>query len=167
MKPPFKPDRISESVQNISIKLLMSLEVEGIILDVDNTLLPRTSNNIDPKVVDWVKEIKKRFKVIIISNNSRKKIERVAIPLELPYISWAVKPFRIYYRMAEKKLKLKPKSICMIGDQLFTDIKGAKKSGMKAIWVKPISPEKDLFWTKSKRKREAYWISKWNYNLFL
>lgn len=164
INPPFKPDRMYNSIQVIPIELFDSWNVKGIILDVDNTLLPRTANNINSEIVDWVEEVKKKFKVIIISNNSRKKIERAAIPLGLPYIPWAVKPFKIYYRMAEKKLNLEPEFICMIGDQLFTDIKGAKKSGMKAILVKPIAPEKDLFWTKSKRKREAYWISKWNYN---
>ena len=121
-----KPDRIFDSIQLIPIKLFETWNVKGIILDVDNTLLPRTANDINSEVVEWVEEIKKKFRVIIISNNSKKKIERVSIPLDLPYIPWAIKPLKIYFKMAEKRLELKPESICMIGDQLFTDIKGAK-----------------------------------------
>ncbi|MEZ4813182.1 MAG: HAD hydrolase-like protein [Caldisericia bacterium] len=40
----------------------------------------------------------------------------------------------------------------MIGDQLSTDIKGAKKAGLKAIFVDPVNPNSDLFWTKLRRR---------------
>ena len=159
---PPKPDKIATSLDTIPIALLQSWNIEGVILDVDNTILPRTSNMISPPIEKWILTLKEYFKVIIVSNNSTKKINRASQPLQLAYVSWALKPMRYFFLKAARKINVEPSRICVIGDQLFTDIKGAKACNMRAIWVPPLDPENDMIWTKKRRKKEQFWIQKWS-----
>lgn len=159
---PMKPDKIAESLESIPLSMLETWGIEGIILDVDNTILPRTSDTIAQSVENWILEAKKQFQIIIVSNNSRKKIKRASQPLQLAYISWALKPIRYYFLKASRRIHVEPSKICVIGDQLFTDVKGAKACKMKAIWVQPLEPGKDMIWTKKRRKKEQFWIQKWS-----
>jgi hypothetical protein len=159
---PSKPDKIATSLENIPISMLQNWNIEGVILDVDNTILPRTSYTISPAIETWILALKEHVKVIIISNNSTKKINRASQPLKLAYISWALKPMRYFFLKAAKKINVEPSRICVIGDQLFTDIKGEKACNMRAIWVPPLEPENDMIWTKKRRKKEQFWIQKWS-----
>lgn len=50
-------------------------------------------------------------------------------------------------------LRTQPEQTAVIGDQIFTDILGAKRLGLFAILVKPLS-KRELRWTKIMRKFE-------------
>jgi uncharacterized protein len=161
-RPPMKPDKIAESLESVPLTLLKDWGMEGIIIDVDNTILPRTSDTISPDVKNWVLKAKEQFRIVLVSNNSRKKINRASQPLQLAYIAWALKPIRYFFLKAARKMQVEPTKICVIGDQLFTDIKGAKACKMRAIWVQPLDPGNDMIWTKKRRKKEQFWIQKWS-----
>ena len=69
------------------------------------------------------------------------------------------KPLPVGYRKAAAKLGVPKNEICTIGDQLFTDILGAKLFGIKSILVPPIEPEKTAFF-KIKRAAEKPFLPK-------
>ena len=156
-----KPDAIYKQIQDIPLLLLKEWGVKGIILDVDGTLVSRKHKDIDPAVYSWVMEAKKQFQILILSNNTHKKIQRVSIPLALPYIAWTLKPYRYFFKKALQKLCLPPEQVCTIGDQLFTDIEGGKKVGTKTIYVFPIAPADDMFWTRWRRNYERKYLDQW------
>lgn len=158
----FKPDAFFSSIDKIPFSLLDLWQIKGLILDVDNTLLPRTSKEISAEVTSWVEEAKARYTILIVSNNTVRKIRRAADPLDLPFMAWTIKPYSLYFYRAYRKLGLFPEKVCVIGDQLFTDIQGAKRTKAKAIYVSPLAPEDDLPWTKWRRRYESKILAEWS-----
>lgn len=148
------PDLYLDSVKNINATLLKKNNLEGLILDVDNTLIDYYRNIVDG-IDKWCEELKEEeIKCIIVSNTNKKdKVESVAKKLDLEYIMFAKKPFKSGFKKALKKLDLEPSRVAVVGDQLFTDVLGAKRMHMFSILVKQVG-EKDLFFTKLKRPIE-------------
>lgn len=148
------PDLYLDSVKNISAELLKKNNLNGLILDVDNTLIDYDRNLLNG-AEQWCQELKgEGIRCIIVSNSNKKdKIEVVAKKLEIDYIMFAKKPFKSGFKKAAELLELKNEQIAVVGDQLFTDVLGAKRMNMFAILVNPIG-KKDIFITKIKRPIE-------------
>ena len=135
--------------------------IKGLILDVDNTLIDYYRNLVDG-AEKWCEELKNEgIKCIILSNsNKRSKVEEVAEKLNIDYIMFAKKPLKSGFKRALSKLELKPEEVAVVGDQLFTDVIGAKRMNMFSILVKQVG-EKDIFITKLKRPIENAIIKKY------
>lgn len=155
------PDLYLDSVKNINSILLKKNNINALILDVDNTLIDYDRNLIDG-AEKWCEEIKEDgIKCIIVSNSNKKdKVESVANRLGIDYIMFAKKPFKSGFRRALKKLELESSQVAVVGDQLFTDVFGAKRMNMFSILVKQVG-KKDLFITKVKRPIENAIIKKY------
>ncbi len=160
-----KPDLFYERLTDIPFQILLDWKVKGIIMDVDNTLLSKTSQKPDKDVLDWVLKLKQMWDVIIVSNNIPSKIQRASNPLDLPYIAWTIKPLPWYFTKALKRLKMKASEVCVIGDQIFTDILGGKLIGAKTIYVRPINLAHEMLWTKGMRIIERKVIKQWTTTL--
>ena len=156
------PDLYLDSVKNVNSTLLKKNNIKGIILDVDNTLIDYEKQLIEG-AEQWCNELKDEgIKCIILSNtNKREKVSNVAEKLELDYIMFAKKPLKGGFKKALKKLDLKAEEVAVIGDQLFTDVLGAKRMKMFSILVKQVG-EKDLFFTSLKRPFEKAIMSKYS-----
>ena len=148
------PDLYLDSVRNINSTLLKKNNICGLILDVDNTLIDYDRNLIDG-AEEWCNELKNDgIKCIILSNTNKKdKVMAIAEKLEIDYIMFAKKPMRSGFKKALDKLNLKSEQVAVVGDQLFTDVIGAKRMKMFSILVKQVGP-KDLLITKWKRPIE-------------
>lgn len=155
------PSLYLDSVKNINPTLLKKNNIKGLILDVDNTLIDYYRNLVDG-AEKWCEELKNEgIKCIILSNsNKRSKVEEVAEKLNIDYIMFAKKPLKSGFKRALSKLELKPEEVVVVGDQLFTDVIGAKRMNMFSILVKQVG-EKDIFITKLKRPIENAIIKKY------
>lgn len=155
------PNLYLDSVKNINPTLLKKNNISGLILDVDNTLIDYYRNLIDG-AEKWCEEIKQEgIKCIIVSNSNKKdKVEEVAKKLDIDYVMFAKKPFKSGFIRALKQLELEPSQVAVVGDQLFTDVLGAKRMNMFSILVKQVA-EKDIFITKVKRPIENAIIKKY------
>lgn len=155
------PSLYLDSVKNINPTLLKKNNIKGLILDVDNTLIDYYRNLVDG-AEKWCEELKNEgIKCIILSNsNKRSKVEEVAEKLNIDYIMFAKKPLKSGFKRALSKLELKPEEVAVVGDQLFTDVIGAKRMNMFSILVKQVD-EKDIFITKLKRPIENAIIKKY------
>ena len=91
--------------------------------------------------------------MVIASNNSQKRVSDFAQILEIPHIYEAKKPFRKGLRKAIDILSLPKENILMVGDQIFSDILGAKLTKINSVLVDPLSPAKNLT-LKIKRRLE-------------
>lgn len=60
----------------------------------------------------------------------------------------------------KKNYGLNENEIASVGDQIFTDVIGAKRCKMKSILVKPVNP-KEFWYTKWKRPMEAWLIKRY------
>ena len=155
------PSLYLDSVKNINPTLLKKNNIKGLILDVDNTLIDYYRNLVEG-AEKWCEELKNEgIQCIILSNsNKKRKVEEVAEKLNIDYIMFAKKPLKSGFKRALSKLELKPEEVAVVGDQLFTDVIGAKRMNMFSILVKQVG-EKDIFITKLKRPIENAIIKKY------
>ncbi len=155
------PDLYLNSVIDINATLLKKNKLEALILDVDNTLIDYYKNLIEG-AEDWCENLKSEgIKCIILSNSNKKeKVETVAKKLGIKYIMFAKKPLKSGFKRALEKLEMKPEQVAVVGDQIFTDVVGAKRMKMFSILVKQVG-EKDIFITKVKRPIENAIIKKY------
>lgn len=149
-----KPDAEFEKVTDIDAEFLEKNNIKALILDLDNTLIDLGKNEIK-NIKKWSYTIKESNIKMCIASNSRKKkvVKSVAEHLEIPYTYFSLKPLKFGLERAVKILAIKPEYIAEVGDQLFTDVLGAKRMKMFSILTKPIEMEKNPI-SRIKRKME-------------
>lgn len=139
-----KPDMQVDKITDITIEMLNNNNIKALMLDSDNTLIDLDKKPLDG-IKKWIDEMKKYgIKFCILSNSiKKKKVEKVSTMLDIPYVFFSVKPTKFGFRKAKKILGIKEnQNIAEIGDQLFTDVLGAKRMKMFSILTKPICEEK-------------------------
>lgn len=151
----FRPDLYHTDVHAIDLEALLADGVDTILVDLDNTLLPRDTNEVPDSLKDWARGLADAgFKVSLVSNNWHKRVQSVARELGFDLVAKAVKPFPFAFLIALRRLGSKRRSSVMVGDQLFTDVLGGNLLGMKTVLVSPLSST-DLPHTLLLRKLEA------------
>jgi HAD superfamily phosphatase (TIGR01668 family) len=155
----FIPDFYFKSITDIPINFLKSLKpgVNCILLDVDETIVPRGSPDVPKNVRKWLTEASaNNIKIVLVSNNFKKRVKAVADTLNLPYVCKSLKPLVFGIKKAIKMVQCKKETSILIGDQIFTDILGANLCGIKSILVNPISGDKGTIFSKIKRLAEKF-----------
>lgn len=146
----YYPYEYAESIFNIDYSKLYSLGYRGIIFDIDNTLVHHGDDS-TPEVDELFKHIHSiGLKTLLLSNNNTERIKRFLKNIDSSYIADADKPKTDNYHKAVNMLGLKREEVVFIGDQLFTDIYGANKSGIASILVRFLQREGE---TKIGKKR--------------
>ncbi len=134
----FFPDEYLDSAYAIDY------EYRGIIFDVDNTLVPHGAPQ-DERSLRLFSRLKKLgFQCCFLSNNKRERVESFNRPVGQKFIENAHKPSVKNYERAMNLMGTDRKSTVFIGDQLFTDIWGAKRAGIRNILVKPLHPKEEI-----------------------
>ena len=148
------PDYCFNKFYDVELTFLQSINVKGILLDIDNTLEPYENAEPTERVVEWLNSlIESGIKVAIVSNNNKERVETFNKSLGLVCFYKAKKPFKKNLMLAMKKIETEPTNTVFMGDQIFTDVWAAKNAGLRAILVPPIKDKTDLF-TKFKRLLE-------------
>jgi HAD superfamily phosphatase (TIGR01668 family) len=149
------PDSYLTSVHAIDLDALAAAGVRTILLDLDNTLLPRDTNVVPDELKAWAKALRDHgFKVVLVSNNWHERVQHVADELGFDLVDKAVKPLPFAFLAALRRAGCRACDAVMIGDQVFTDILGGKFLGMRTILVQPLSST-DLPHTLLLRKLEG------------
>ena len=134
----FYPYEYVENVFSIDYNKLYNSGYKGIIFDIDNTLVHHGDDS--TKEIDnlfrYIQNI--GFKTIILSNNSEERVKRFLRNIDSLYIYDAQKPKVSGYLKAIEMLNIEKEEVLFIGDQVFTDILGANRSGIANILVKYI-----------------------------
>lgn len=150
----FTPTRSYVSILEVTPEILREMGASALILDIDNTMTTHDNPVPIEGLAEWLESMRKSgIKMMIVSNNYSERVIPFAQLLGLDFIPRGAKPLPKGYRAAAKRLGVPKSEICTIGDQLFTDILGAKLFGIKSILVEPIEPEGTLFF-KIKRSLE-------------
>ena len=116
--------------------------IEGIIFDVDQTILNKTVK-VPECSKQWIELIKKNFKVIVVSNGWNGEAQKYFESVGIDYIYLAMKPAKRGFKKACKKLGVRPDHILVIGDDLIDDIYGAKRNKMMNARVKSVQEDKE------------------------
>jgi uncharacterized protein len=113
-----------------------------VLLDVDNTLLPWKSETIEPETRRWLEHGKALgLKFVAVSNTRRpERLERICSDLGIGVVRGKFKPSPNMYVLALEEGGFRAEEAVMIGDQLLTDVLGANRAGIDAIWVQRLTP---------------------------
>lgn len=136
----FKPDEYLTDVLAIDLARLQGDGIEALLMDLDNTLLPRDTSIVSPEIDAWVRSLAPAgFRACFVSNNFHERVLEVASELGLPIVARAVKPLPFAFLRAMKTVGARRRRCAVVGDQYFTDILGGKLVGCHTIMVLPQS----------------------------
>ncbi|GAC1652434.1 MAG: YqeG family HAD IIIA-type phosphatase [Vulcanimicrobiaceae bacterium] len=135
----FRPTSFAPRIHNISLEMPERDGIHGIIVDLDNTLVGYRHAAPDEEVAQWVHAANARgFRVAVVTNNATQWARDVAANLGVPCIARAGKPSPRGFLKALEMLGTDKHATVVVGDQVFTDVLGAKLFGMKVILTEPI-----------------------------
>lgn len=141
INPDIKIDKITQLDETMVNSLKEQYGIEGIILDVDDTL--RKDMKKIPKCnEEWIENIKGKMKVIIVSNGLDRNMEDFFKLKDIEYIGFAHKPLKKNFVKACKKMNLQPDKVLVVGDSLLDDIYGGQRNNMKTLLVKGVDEER-------------------------
>lgn len=140
----FFPDETVSSTYEIDFESLYEEGFRGILFDIDNTLVEHGmgANSQAVELFDRLKKI--GFECCLISNNKKKRVSSFNEQIGAHMVFDAHKPSRKNYFYAMELMGTDKDNTLFVGDQLFTDIWGAKRSGIRNILVKPISKKEEI-----------------------
>lgn len=148
------PDMYQQSIYTINYKKLKEDGIKCLLFDLDNTCVSYEDKGPNEKLKNLFDKLGDMgFKVIIYSNAMKKRIEPFKKYLLVDCQAMARKPNRGNYKKVLKRFNFDISEVAMIGDQLFTDVLGGNKMGIKTILVNPVS-KKDFIFTKMLRRIE-------------
>ena len=135
-----QPDLVlGDSVLSLTLEMIQKHEIKGLVLDVDETLVPIRDSDTSPELTAWVETVKTVASLWLVSNNiSQYRIARIADSLNIPYIAGAAKPSRRKLKKAVEAMNLPVEKVAMVGDRLFTDVLAGNRLGMFTILVEPM-----------------------------
>ncbi len=134
------PHGVYRSVYCLTGELLVEKGVSLVLADLDNTLARYGQSKPDPALKAWVKDLHCHGIQLFILSNSRKptRVREFALSLDVPFLGHAGKPKAEGYQRALAQMGCRPEAALMVGDQIFTDVLGANRAGIKVYLIEPI-----------------------------
>ncbi len=142
----FYPHTTAQNVFELDEKFYTSNNIKGVIFDIDNTLV--TSDTLTPprEILDYFLFLENLgIKIAIVSNNYVERVESFCKDLPYIYVARAWKPFKKNLRKVQKEFNLLPEQICLIGDQVFTDIYGGLRMKFHTVLVTAVGANETKF----------------------
>ena len=133
----FRADKKFERFEDVTPELLKKENVKLLLCDLDNTLRLHSEKEPADELQDWVEDCKNAgVKIVIISNNGRKKMmQKFCEPIGVDCSWWAKKPMRTKLTEAMKEYGYKSSETVMLGDKWSTDVLAAKFAKIRAWQV--------------------------------
>lgn len=140
----FYPDNEVNSAYEIDFEALYKKGYRGVIFDIDNTLVPH-GVPADQRAKALFEDLRKLgFQTMLLSNNKEPRVKMFADEVKSPYIYKAGKPAKGGYEKAMERMGTRVDTTVFVGDQLFTDVWGAKRTGIVTYLVQPIHPKEEI-----------------------
>ena len=149
-----------DSVLDIQSDMLHALGVEGLLLDLDETLKDYFADSFRPRVVAWVEQMRReQVGMCILTNGRARRVEPLAAQLGVTCVPWALKPFTRGVRAGIAKLGLDRTRVAIVGDQIFADVLAGRLGGVFTILVRPTT-DREPWNTRIKRPLERLVLRK-------
>ena len=140
----FYPDRREKSAYTIDYADLYRKGYRGVIFDIDNTLVPHGAPATKEAAAFFASLRETGFSTCLLSNNQKPRVAPFADAVGSIYIENAHKPSVKNYQEACRRMGIKEEQAVFVGDQLFTDVYGAKRTGLYNILTEPINPKEEI-----------------------
>jgi len=149
-----EPDLRFATVEQIDVPTLASRGIRGVLADLDGTLLGDRQHEVAHSVTAWVDGLRASgIDLCIVSNSGATRVAPVAAALDVPFVAHAAKPLRRGIDAGLRALARPANDVALVGDQLFTDVWGGRRSRLLTILVAPRSSDQTLL-TRLKRPFE-------------
>lgn len=140
----FYPDEYYESSYVVPYEDLYVAGYRGLIYDIDNTLVTHGAPA-DARSIELIERLKAiGFDITLLSNNKQPRVDMFNADVHVHAISKAGKPKTEGYIKACELMGTTVDTTIFIGDQIFTDVWGAKRAGIKSFMVKYIDPHEEI-----------------------
>ena len=136
----------------------------GVIYDIDNTLVPHGAPADERAIAHFEKLRNIGFETIVISNNKEPRVKSFAQAVGTKYIYKANKPLKKGYLKAMELMNTDVSNTFFVGDQLFTDVWGARRVGIKSYLVEQIDKKEEI---QIIIKRRFEWIVLFFYKRYI
>ena len=152
------PDLLFDRYDELTADYLKEKGVQLLLSDLDNTLALHETRRPTEEVRAWVKSLTDAgIQVMIVSNNrSPARVEAYCHDIGIPYVGHAGKPKRGRLLEAMRMGNATPETTALLGDQIFTDVLGARRCGFQSFCVEPVCG-RDSLW---------HWVAYWLQNPF-
>lgn len=149
----FTPDFSYKNIYEVDYSMLKKIGIKCLLFDLDNTCIGYKEKEPNDKLIHLFHGLEKDgFRVVIFSNARKKRLEPF-VKLGIVCHHFSKKPFKWSFRKMMKKYSLSCDEVCIIGDQIFTDVLGGNRVGIRTCLVEPLTKE-DFIVTKFFRKLE-------------
>jgi HAD superfamily phosphatase (TIGR01668 family) len=140
----FYPDCYMNSTYEIDFDAYYEKGYRGIIFDIDNTLVPHgaPADERSKALFAHLKEL--GYQVVLLSNNKEPRVKMFNDVVKVSYIFKAGKPLVKNYLKAMEMMGTNKENTIFVGDQLFTDVWGAKRTGIHNVLVQPIDKKEEI-----------------------
>jgi hypothetical protein len=140
----FYPHEYKNSTYEICFEQLYRQGYRAVLFDIDNTLVPHDADA-DERAVALFERLRAiGYKTCLVSNNKEPRVKRFNEQIQSEYVYKAGKPLAKGYQEAIARLGVSVEQTLYVGDQLFTDVWGAKLIGLHCILVKPMNPKEEI-----------------------
>ena len=151
------PKAYYNSILDIHPEHLTSRGITLLLVDLDNTLVPYKVPSPTAELIAWREQMESGGVQVFLLSNSRKPTRpgNFAAQFGIDFIGHAGKPKRKGFSSAMERTGRTPAQTAIAGDQIFTDILGAKLGGVPCFLLDPIEKEKGKPFLQLRRRWEA------------
>ena len=142
----FYPHTTAKNVFELDEKFYSSNNIKGVIFDIDNTLVNAGTKTPPKEILDYFEKLENMgIKIAIVSNNYKERVEGFCKELPYMYVSRAWKPFKKNLKKVKKEFGIPSDEMCLVGDQIFTDIYGGLRMGFYTVLVTAVGENETKF----------------------
>jgi uncharacterized protein len=134
------PDYAFATILDVRPEWFRQQGCRGVIVDLDNTIVAWRGDQPAPEALQWFRDLRAAgIRVALVSNAGGPRAQRMGDLLGVPAIAPAKKPLASGYRAALKVLDIPAAEVAAVGDQIFTDVLGGNRAGLKTVLVNPVT----------------------------
>ena len=136
----YEPKCYYKDIYSINYQRLKSKGIKLLIFDLDNTLGLIKDKIMPEKSKNLIKKLLKDFTIVVASNNFKRRVN-LFVDNICDYVSMSLKPTKRLTRIISKRYNFSNNEVCIIGDQLVTDIKLGNKVGYYTVLTDPLGED--------------------------
>ncbi len=141
----FYPDAYVESVHDVDFEAFKEKGYKAVLFDIDNTLVCHGAPATQEIIVFFQRLKEMGYEAMVMSNNKEPRVKSFAEAVGgIGYVYKAGKPLKASYLRCMELMGSDSSSTLFVGDQLFTDVWGAKRCGIYSILVQPIDKHEEI-----------------------
>ena len=154
----FRPKEILEIFTDLDMDRYRDMGFELVLLDIDNTIAIPDTGGCDERAAAFIRKLQEKgFKVVIFSNNTKKRVQMFIGDLDVDYWYLALKPLPFAYTLVCMKYHTLPSKTLVLGDQLLTDMLGANLSFCYGIYCKQLQKIDTPMTARNRKIEKMIW----------